>query len=157
MAKHLFLVFPACLLLACSSATGSGTGDPCTPCKAPASAAMGISGPPRSAKVEQLARQRVDLARKRLVLLRAGFEHGKTGLEALLVGARDVAFAARDSGLRGEELRSILTEYRDAVVAMKGVTRERVSKGTADEEALNRVESLVAEAEFWLAEASSGT
>jgi hypothetical protein len=112
--------------------------------------------PWRSAKVEQLAEHRVEVARKRLLALRAGFEHGTTTLDELFAGFRDVAFAARDSGFQGATLRRILTDYRDAVVALKDVTRERVAKGAANEDAMNRVELLLAEAEFWLGEAGDG-
>ena len=64
-----------------------------------------------------------------------------------------MAFAARDSGFRGEALRSVLTDYRDAVLALRDLTRERMAKGAVGEDAMNRVEALVAEAEYWLGEA----
>jgi hypothetical protein len=155
MAKRTLLVVAASLLVACGSG-GSGASAPCGPCQAPASPAMGWT-PRRSAKLERLAQQRVELARKRLVLLRAGFEHGTTGLDALVAACRDVALAARDSGMRGETLRSILREYRDAMIAMRDLTRERESKGAVGEDAMSRVETLLAEAEFWLEEAHEGT
>jgi hypothetical protein len=111
---------------------------------------------PRPAKIEQLARERVEIARKRLVQLRAAFEHGSATLDDLFDACRDVAFAARDSGLHGETLRRILTEYRDAAVSLRDLTRERLAKGAVNEAAMTRVESLVAEAEYWLAEANQG-
>lgn len=144
------LVASACFAVACSDSSKTGA---CAPCQG--SAATARLGP-RSAKMDQLAQQRVELARKRLVLMRAGFDKGTVGLDALFAACRDVAFAARDSGMRGEALRKILVEYRDAVVAMKDLTRDRVAKGAVGEEALTRVESLLAEAEFWLQEANEG-
>jgi hypothetical protein len=108
---------------------------------------------PRSARVEQLAHERVELARKRLVLMRAAFEHGSATLDELFAALRDVAFAARDSGLHGEGLRGILTDYRDAVLALQTLTRERMAKGSVGPEAMSRVDALVAEAQYWLAEA----
>lgn len=111
---------------------------------------------PQSPKLKELARRRVDAARKRLVLLRASFDRGATTIDELFAACRDVAFAARDSGLHGGALRDVLVEYRDAVVALRDLTRERASKGAVGEEAVSRVESIVAEAEFWLEEASQG-
>jgi hypothetical protein len=111
---------------------------------------------PRPPRLEKLAVQRVDLARKRLVLLRASFDSGKATLDDVFAAFREFALAARDSGLGGGALRDILKEYRDGVVALKDVTRERMSKGAVGEETFVRVESLVAEAEYWLEEASQG-
>lgn len=156
MGKRLVLVVGASLLVACSGGSGAGANGPCGPCQA-SSGAAGRPAPPRSAKLEQLALQRVELAQKRLVLMREGFTRGTVGLDALFAACRDVAFAARDSGLHGEPLKRILTEYRDAVVAMKELTRDRLAKGAVGEEAMKRVEALVAEAEFWLAQAVEGT
>jgi hypothetical protein len=144
------LVPIASAVLACGA---TAPPKPCGPC-ASAGARAGLA---RSAKVEQLARQRVDLAGKRLVLLRASFAHGAATLDELFAGFRDVAFAARDSGMRGEALRHVLTDYRDGVKSLRELTKERVAKGAATEEALSRVDALVAEAEYWLAEASEGT
>jgi hypothetical protein len=146
--------FMAACCAACSRSGAADASGPCAPCQAPA--AGGRLGPAQSAKMDQLARQRVELARKRLGLMRAGFDKGTVGLDALFAACRDVAFAARDSGMRGAVLRKILLEYRDAVIAMKDLTRDRVAKGAASDEALARVESLLAEAEFWLQEANEG-
>lgn len=106
--------------------------------------------------MRELAARRVDLARKRLVLLRGSFDQGKATLDEVFAAFRDFALAARDSGLEGAGLRDVLTEYRDGVTALRDLTRERLSKGAVAEEALLRVESLVAEAELWLEEASQG-
>ncbi|MGH7293883.1 MAG: hypothetical protein ACRELB_03065 [Polyangiaceae bacterium] len=146
MPRRFLAVLP--LLVACGGGARAAATGQCGPC--------GSSGValPRPARVEQLARQRVELARKRLVQMRAAFEHGSATLDELFAALRDVAFAARDSGLHGETLRSILTEYRDAVLALQGLTRERMQKGAVGPEALSRVESLLAEAEYWLAEAT---
>ncbi len=148
----LLLVITATASLACGSNNASG---PCTPCQASASPSAGLKdvGLPRSAKLDQLAQQRVTLARKRLVLLRASFDRGVTTLDDLIAGSRDVAFAARDSGIHGEALRGVLQEYRDAVVAMKDLTRERAAKGAVGEDAVTRIDALVAEAEYWLEDA----
>jgi hypothetical protein len=132
-----------------SACGGSASTSPCAPCTQPSSAPLGFA---RSAKVEQLAERRVELARKRLAQLRGSFDRGAASLDQLFAALRDVAFAARDSGVRGAPLRAILTEYRDAVVALQGLTRERVAKGAVGEESLSRVEGLVAEAELWLAQ-----
>jgi hypothetical protein len=147
-----FVVVSMLVLAGC----GSGTSGPCGPCQSPASAGMQNVGLPRSAKLKELAAQRVELARKRLVLLRASFDRGKTTLDDVFVAFRDFALAARDSGLDQGALRDVLREYRDAVLALKDVTRERMSKGAIGEEAMIRVESLVAEAEYWLEEESQG-
>jgi hypothetical protein len=140
------------LLLACGCASSSRSSSPCGPC----STGDGSIAAPRPSRVEALARQRVELARKRLLLARASFEHGTTGLDDLFAALRDVAFAARDSGFHGEALRTILTEYRDAVVALQALTRERMQKGAVTQEAMSRVETLVAEAQYWLAESTPG-
>jgi hypothetical protein len=137
------------LLAACG---GSAKPPPCGPCQAAAGGAASL-GPPRSPKLEALAARRVELSRNRLVLLRASFSKGTTTLDELFAACRDVAFAARDSGLRGEPLRDVLKEYRDAVVALKELTRERMAKGAVTEEGMSRVEALEAEAEYWLEEA----
>jgi hypothetical protein len=147
-----FLVATAPLLALLLSACASKPPPcPCTQSPAGASAA-----PLRSPKLEALAAQRVELARKRLVLLRASFGKGTATLDELFAACRDVAFAARDSGLRGVPLRDVLKDYRDAVISLKELTRERLAKGAVDEQAMSRVEVLAAEAEYWLEEASPG-
>ena len=50
----------------------------------------------------------------------------------------------------------MLTEYRDAVVSLKGLMRERVAKGAVTEDTMVRVDALLAEAEYWLEDASQG-
>lgn len=147
-----FLLLLAGLLAACGSSAAPQT--PCGPCSS--SADLAHAGLPRSARVERLAHDRVELARKRLVVLRASFEHGTATLEELFAGFRDVAFAARDSGLHGETLRGILTDYRDGVKSLRELTKERVASGKVGEDAMSRVDALVAEAEYWLAEATDG-
>jgi hypothetical protein len=146
-------VVPALILAACSNAGGSHANGPCGPCRAAASDSAGAAPLPRSAKLETLAQQRVEVARKRLQLLRAAFDHGAASLDDLFAGFRDVAFAARDSGFHGEELRRILTDYRDAVLALRDLTKERAAKGAVGQDASSRVDALVAEAEYWLGEA----
>ena len=152
MIRLVALASASALLVACSS--GPGAAAPCGPCQGQAATGLHDAGLPRSEKLEQLAQQRVASARKRLVALRTSFDRGSTTLEELFAGCRDVAFAARDSGMHGEALRGVLTEYRDSVVALKDLTRERVSKGSVGEDAMTRVDELLAEAEYWLADAS---
>ena len=143
----------ALVLLACGGGTSA---PPCGPCQAGSSSGGGAGAGPaplRSPKLEALASRRVELARKRLALVRDGFGKGLATLDELFSACRDVAFAARDSGLRGAKLRDVLTDYRDAVVALKDLTRERMAKGAVGEEGMTRVEALEAEAEYWLEEA----
>jgi hypothetical protein len=150
------LLLPAVVLVACACGGSSkpAASGACGPCAASAGAP---SLPPhRSAKLEALAARRVELARKRLAQLRESFAHGSTTLDELFAASRDVAFAARDSGLSGAPLRDVLKDYRDAVTALKELTKERLAKGAVDAEAMTRVEALEAEAEFWLADASEG-
>jgi hypothetical protein len=149
-----FFLFPALLLTACASGSAPAASGPCGPCQASAVAGLQNVALPQSPKLRELALKRVELARKRLVLLRASFDRGATTIDDLFAACRDVAFAARDSGLHGGALRDVLKEYRDAVVALRDLTRERASKGAVGEDAVNRVESVVAEAEFWLEEAN---
>jgi len=111
---------------------------------------------PWSPKLIELAAKRVDLARKRLVLLRDSFGKGKATLDEVFAAFRDFALAARDSGLAGGALRDVLKDYRDGMIALRDLTRGRMSKGEVGEDAMIRVESLVAEAEYWLEEASQG-
>ena len=150
------LLLSTLVLIACRSGASPAASGPCGPCQAQASAGLEGAGLPRSAKLEQLATQRVAIARKRLALLRASFDKGSTTIDELFAGCRDVAFAARDSGMHGEALRRVLTEYRDAVSALKGLMRERVAKGAVSEDTMTRVDSLVAEAEYWLEDANQG-
>jgi hypothetical protein len=142
-------------LAAAAALTACGGSSPpaCGPCQA---AGASSAAPRRSPKLEALANQRVELARKRLVLLRESFEKGSATLDELFAACRDVAFAARDSGLRGVPLRDVLEDYRDAVAALKQLTRERQAKGAVSDEAMSRVEALEAEAEYWLEEATPG-
>jgi hypothetical protein len=147
--RRSLVVVSALLVAACTSKP--------PPCPCPTKASEGASAAPlRSPKLEALAAQRVELARKRLVLLRASFSKGTATLDELFAACRDVAFAARDSGLRGAPLRDVLKDYRDAVIALKELTRERMAKGAVDEQAMSRVDALAAEAEYWLEEASPG-
>jgi len=141
------------LVAACGGSASKPASGPCGPCQSTGGAGLERVALPRSPKLTHLAQERVELARKRLAQLRASFEHGKTSLDELFAALRDVAFAARDSGFRGEALRSVLTDYRDAVLALRDLTRERMAKGAVGEDAMNRVEALVAEAEYWLGEA----
>jgi len=147
------LLLSALLLTACGGSAKQPAAGQCGPCAAAASSGAPDLGPPRSAKLEALAGKRVELARKRLAELRASFGRGTTTIDELFAASRDVAFAARDSGMHGQALRDTLKDYRDAVTALKELTKERLAKGAVNEEALSRVEALEAEAEYWLEEA----
>jgi hypothetical protein len=155
MRRPFLLLLPVLLLVACGSGSPHATG-PCGPCQSAGSSGLAGAGGPRPEKLEHLAVQRVDMARKRLTLLRASFNRGAVSINDVFAACRDVAFAARDSGLHGEPLRGVLREYRDAVIALRDLTRERMAQGAVGEADLSRVESLVAEAEFWLEEANGG-
>jgi len=145
------LVALSALLVA---ACGGPSPGPCGPCQSPAK--MQNVALPWSPKLIELAAKRVDLARKRLVLLRDSFGKGKATLDEVFAAFRDFALAARDSGLAGGALRDVLKDYRDGMIALRDLTRGRMSKGEVGEDAMIRVESLVAEAEYWLEEASQG-
>jgi len=156
MRLSLLLLLPVLLLFACGGGSTPHATGPCGPCQSAGAGGLAGAGGPRSEKLEHLAMQRVDLARKRLTLLRASFNRGAVSINDVFAACRDVAFAARDSGLHGEPLRGVLREYRDAVIALRDLTRERMAQGAVGEADLGRVESLVAEAEFWLEEANGG-
>lgn len=138
------------LLASCGGTKGAGE---CGSCNGSPVAGLAGVGLPRSPKLQALANRRVELARKRLIALRASFDDGKTTIEELFAGCRDVAFAARDSGMHGQPLRDVLTEYRDAVSALRDLMRERAAKGSTSADAMSRVEALAAEADYWLEEA----
>jgi len=143
----------ALVLVACGGGTPVASG-PCGPCQTPATVGLQGITPPQSGKLAELRLKRVELAQKRVVLLRASFDKGKTSIAELFAACRDVAFAARDSGIHGGTLRDILRDYRDGVVALRDLTRERAAKGAVGEDEVSRVEGLLAEAEFWLEEAN---
>jgi hypothetical protein len=159
----LWVAVQAALLVGCGGAGKSATSGPCGPCQRAESArgagsSEGLEGVglPRSPKLEALAKRRVELAQQHLVQLRAGWDKGATTMQELFTGCRDVAFAARDSGLRGQALRDVLEQYVGAVTALRDVLRERVANGGLNSTEVTRVDELVAEAEFWLEEAKTG-
>ncbi len=147
------VLLAALLVAACGGSTPATTG-PCGPCQATGGAGLQGVTPPQSARLAELRLKRVELAQKRVVVLRASFDRGKTSIDELFAACRDVAFAARDSGIHGGALRDILREYRDGVLALRDLTRERAAKGAVGEDEVSRVEGIVAEAEFWLEEAN---
>jgi hypothetical protein len=152
-------VTPFALTLAALLASACGGSKPAAsePCGACTSTGGGRpAGMAVSPKLKALAARRVELARKRLSLLRDGFAHGTATLDEVFAACRDVAFAARDSGMVGPPLRDVLKEYRDAVLALRDLTKQRLAKGTVGDDATARVDALVAEAEYWLEEASQG-
>jgi hypothetical protein len=109
----------------------------------------------RPPELDALGQQRVELARKRTPIVQREYERGMKSASELIAAYRDVAVAARESGLRGEALRSALTEYRDALARMRDHVKTRVAAGAESEEALMHVEIELAEAEFWLVEAKA--
>jgi hypothetical protein len=140
------------VLSACAGPTNANSG-PCTPC--PQVAATGAAPlQPRSAKLDQLGQERVDVAKARIPVLRLYFVRGAISPAEFLAAFRGVAFAARESGLRGEALRSALTEYRDHAKEALESQRQRVATGAQTGDSLNQMKEGVLEAEYWLAEAS---
>jgi hypothetical protein len=154
-ATSLTLPLIAALLAAACGGSKPSASEPCGACVGGGAAAAGRPvGMATTPKLKALAARRVELARKRLSLLRDSFAHGSATLDELFVACRDVAFAARDSGMVGPPLRDVLKEYRDAVLALRELTKQRLAKGAVGDDASARVEALVAEAEYWLEEAS---
>ena len=96
-----FVPLAALLVAACGGGAASSASGPCGPCQA-ASADAPPALSPTSAKLKALGAKRVELARKRLVSLRGSFDCGAVTIDELFAALRDVAFAARDSGIRGE-------------------------------------------------------
>jgi hypothetical protein len=109
----------------------------------------------RSPELDELAQRRLDAARKRIPVLHRLYERGLVSATEMYVGYRDIAVAARESGLRGEALRSILTEYRDKMAELRDHERTRFAAGAESEDGPNHAEVLLAEAEYWLAEAKT--
>lgn len=109
----------------------------------------------RVADSDVLGQRRVDAARKRIAILQRLYEKGMISSKDVFDAYRDIALAARDSGLRGEALLHPLTEYRDAIVQLRDLMKSRVATGAENEDATNRAEVQLAEAEYWLAEAKA--
>ena len=128
---------------------------PMTPCEttaAPAPAPAARADKPRPPEVDQLAAKRIEALRAWLEVLRYQAEHAALSRVQYLAAKRELAVAARDSGLRGEALRSALEEY----VAAAKESAQLLQHGrifTGDES--KRAEYAIAEAEFWLAEAKA--
>jgi hypothetical protein len=147
------ILLPCALLAACAPAPA-----PCTPCQPPSSqaptpVAQTASAAPRPPQLDELGERRVDLSRKRVAVLALMYDKGAVGLTDLLAAYRDVAFAARDSGLRGDVLRKALQDYRDAMVALREHTHVLYKAGAVNDADVDHVDAAVAEAEYWLAEA----
>jgi hypothetical protein len=156
MARQGFPLVASMLLTACA---GTGAATPVSapvgaPVAAPGSSPAPATAAARSKELEKLAEARVELAKKRIALLQAKFEHGAASLSELLEARRDVAFAARDSGMRGEALMRVLADYRDAMRSLIELTKTRHAQGAVDEASVQAAEAALAEADFWLAEAS---
>ena len=148
------LLVIASLWIAACSAPSPAVSSPCVPCQQAAPAATTHSAEPRPAKLDALAQQRVELARKRVQLLRAEYAHGSRPLSEVLAAYREIAFAARDSGLRGEALRRPLQEYRDSLDQQRELTKLRLAKGAATDADMVQLDYAIAESDYWLAEAN---
>lgn len=111
--------------------------------------------PLRTAKLDELARQRVALARRRVVELTVRARTGLASRDELFAAYRQVAFAARDSALRDETVRKTLLEYRDQAKQVLEDERALVAAPTSKGQfSVDEAEAALAEAEYWLAEVS---
>jgi hypothetical protein len=146
MPKYWTLAISLSSICACTSAP---TTRPTCPCGESARIVPPIV-PARSAHVEQLAQQRVTRARERLELLRLLYRSGHLSLPEIVAAHRDVAVAARDSGLHGQPLLAALTEYNDAATKLVTETRSWVDAGKVSESDLKQAELESAEAAYWL-------
>jgi hypothetical protein len=126
----------------------------CAPPPAPAGSPANAPAVARPSRLDALGERRVDLARQRTANLRLQFEAGKLTLVELVAAYREVAFAARDSGLRGEPLRRALVEYRGLLDQLRDAQRELTrARGWTDPRSVDALEYASAEADYWLAEA----
>ena len=73
----------------------------------------------------------------------------------LMVAYRDVAFAARDSGLRGETLRQAIQEYAKAAAAYQQTVHEHATQGKVSVAEVAAADATMAEASYWLEEAQA--
>lgn len=103
--------------------------------------------------LDALTEKRLELARKHIEIVRHQFDKGLGSTATLLGALRLLGLAAHDSHLRGEARIGPLTEYRDAMVAARDHVKQRVESAAASQDELYEVESQLAEAEYWLAEA----
>ncbi len=146
----------ACVLLSgCAPAAAPGPA-PCTPCeqRAPAGLAAQATEPlPRSSKLEALARKRIDLLKQSLEVASTQYKRGQASLEELMRGQREIALAARE-GLRGDKRRQELAAYRDATLESNAAMKRRYTMGSVTEGDVHRAEAALAEAEYWLTEAT---
>jgi hypothetical protein len=81
------------------------------------------------------------------------YRQGLATATELLLAYREVAVAARD-GLVGDKLRKELATYRDAMVQLQGTITSRVQLGSAGPKEAEHAREALAEAEYWLEEAS---
>ena len=154
MRHRVLAFFP--LILACASPSASAPA-PCSPCVTPGQpVASGTASarPERSAKLDELADRRVALAHERVEELRLAYQHGAARLGEVLIAYRDIAVAARESGLAGEKLRRELTVYRDATIELEKDFELRSQAGNAGPEDVVAARLARSEAEYWLVEAS---
>jgi hypothetical protein len=139
----------------CVSCAATAPLPPASAAAAPVSVAANVaSAPPRTAKLEELARRRVDLARARIAEVTASHATGAVSMSVVADAYRDLAVVARDSGLRGEALRQPLPEYRDALEKLRETARRNQQNGMANHLDLLRVDGQVADADFWLQDAA---
>jgi len=154
MRSILLCVF-ALLLAACgATAHPASLPPPCVPC--PPSATPNATAAPeaRSPLLDDLAHRRVALARKRVKELKFLYDRGQCSNTELLAAYREVAFAARDSGLRGDEALRALEVYRDAAVSMRDRARAGYPGQVSDAD-VDRAEAALLEAEYWLQESAA--
>jgi len=153
MKTRVLLLAP--VLAACASPSQTAV-TPCTPCQQTAPvAAPSAAQPARSAKLDALGQKRVELLTRALAMTELLHETGRTGLEEVMRARRDVAVAARE-GLRDENRRHALVTYHDVMVKEVDAMKERYETGKVNEGDLRRAEAALAEAEYWLAEATEG-
>ncbi len=108
----------------------------------------------RSAKLEELAERRVELAREYVRSLHVMYRQGLATPAELLLAYREVAVAARDSGLVGEKLRRELAVYRDEMVELERMIEGRAQVGGAGPQEVEHAREALAEADYWLEEAN---
>jgi outer membrane protein TolC len=141
------------LVFACSAPAQSAP-TPCTPCQQPTlQAAPSSAATARSEELDALAERRVELLSKSLATTEAQYRAGAASMETLMQAERDIALAARD-GLRGEKRRHELERYRAAMNTASGAMKQRYDSAKVTEAELHRVEAALAEAEYWLLEAT---
>jgi hypothetical protein len=115
--------------------------------------AFTTSASARSPSLEKLAQDRLEAARRHVLSCTVQYNSGHISMTDFLAATREVAFAARDSGLSGDALIKPLTEYRDSMKKSLQLTQMKYDHGAAAQSDLDAAQYALAEAEYWLAEA----